>query len=74
MIELQISPKKPRINIGIDAKEKEIDINASRLPGIPDYNRLRNKPSINNVELIGNLDFNNLFPDGLIIDGGKAGG
>ena len=39
-----------------------------------DYNDLRNKPSINGVTLEGNKLMNDLFPDGLIIDGGDAGG
>lgn len=37
-----------------------------------DYNNLENKPQINSVELIGNKFLNDLFPDGIIIDGGEA--
>lgn len=36
------------------------------------YEKLENKPQINNVELIGNKFLNDLFPDGIIIDGGEA--
>lgn len=36
------------------------------------YEKLENKPQINNVELIGNKFLNDLFHDGIIIDGGEA--
>jgi len=36
------------------------------------YSDLPDKPQINGVTLSGNLKFNDLFPDGLIIDGGTA--
>lgn len=52
---------------------------ASFEPGTPvivsgarDYERLINKPQINGVELIGNKTIADLFPEGLIIDGGSA--
>lgn len=54
--------------------------NISIEPGTPyiggssDYEKLANKPKINNVELIGNKLLNDLFPDGIIIDGGTAEG
>ena len=37
-----------------------------------DYENLENKPQINSVELVGNKFLNDLFPDGIIIDGGEA--
>lgn len=39
-----------------------------------DYNKLINKPSLNGVTIIGNMVLADLFPDGLIIDGGTAEG
>lgn len=39
-----------------------------------DYDGLRNKPRINGVELIGNKLIADLFPDGIVIDGGTAEG
>lgn len=38
------------------------------------YENLENKPQINSVELIGNKFLNDLFPDGIVIDGGTAEG
>lgn len=43
-------------------------------PMLSDYNLLHNKPKINSVELKGNILFSELFPDGMIIDGGGAWG
>jgi hypothetical protein len=37
-----------------------------------DYEKLKNKPKINNVELVGNRFLADLFQDGIIIDGGEA--
>jgi hypothetical protein len=39
-----------------------------------DYELLSNKPQINGVELIGNKLLADLFPDGIIVDGGSAEG
>jgi hypothetical protein len=39
-----------------------------------DYNVLRNKPQINSITLIGNMLLADLFPEGIIIDGGNAEG
>lgn len=36
------------------------------------YENLENKPQINSVTLVGNKFLNDLFPDGIIIDGGEA--
>ena len=36
------------------------------------YENLENKPQINSVMLIGNKFLQDLFPDGIIIDGGTA--
>ena len=38
------------------------------------YNELYNKPKINDVELIGNQYLADLFPDGIIINGGNSTG
>ena len=40
--------------------------------GTNDYNLLLNKPEINGVQLIGNKLIADLFPNGLIIDGGEG--
>lgn len=42
--------------------------------GTKNYEDLINKPQINMVELIGNLQLHDLFPDGIIINGGDAVG
>lgn len=39
-----------------------------------DYNKLENKPRINGITLQGNRFLSDLFPDGIIIDGGGATG
>ena len=41
---------------------------------IRNYEQLINKPQINSVELIGNKLLADLFPDGIIVDGGSAEG
>lgn len=43
-------------------------------PVITDYDKLQNRPKINNVTLTGNRFLRDLFPDGIIIDGGTAEG
>ncbi len=40
--------------------------------GTNDYEELINKPSINNIVLIGNITLSELFAGGLIIDGGDS--
>jgi len=42
--------------------------------GTDDYDELKNKPSINHVTLIGNLQLADLFQDGIIINGGDSTG
>lgn len=37
-----------------------------------DYEQLMNKPSINNIVLIGNISLAELFSGGVIIDGGDS--
>lgn len=39
-----------------------------------DYDRLRNKPQINSVELVGNKFLQDLFQDGILINCGDAQG
>lgn len=39
-----------------------------------DYEMLINKPQINGVTLSGNLMLNDLFADGIVINGGDADG
>ena len=41
---------------------------------VKDYNILINKPQIEGVELMGNVLLSDLFPEGLIIDGGTSEG
>jgi hypothetical protein len=41
---------------------------------INDYEQLINKPRINSVEIVGNLHLSDLFADGIVINGGDAGG
>ena len=41
---------------------------------VDDYNKLINKPSINHNVLVGDINFFDLFPEFLIIDGEDAGG
>lgn len=43
-------------------------------PGTQDYEELENKPQINGVTLIGNKILEELFPDGIIIEGGYSTG
>ena len=40
--------------------------------GTKDYEKLINKPLINNNELIGNKFLKDLFPDGILIDCGDS--
>lgn len=48
------------------------DSNPYMQRGTNNYNALSNKPQINGVELIGNKLIADLFPNGLIIDGGEG--
>lgn len=41
---------------------------------VTDYNRLDNKPQINNVALVGNKFLQDLFPDGILINCGDSTG
>lgn len=59
----------------LDDEEDDLyldDSNPYMPSGTEDYNELWHKPQINGVELQGNMSINDLFPDGLIIDGGGA--
>ena len=37
-----------------------------------DYGHFHNLPKINGITLIGNLSFEDLFPDGFVLDAGDA--
>ena len=39
-----------------------------------DYEKLINKPSMNGVTILGEMILADLFPDGIIVDGGDADG
>jgi len=39
-----------------------------------DYNELKNKPQMNGVTIQGSMVLVDLFPDGIVIDGGSAEG
>lgn len=54
-------------------EEEDLELEVS-VPVITDYNHLQNRPRINGVILEGNKILNDLFPDGIIIDGGTAEG
>ena len=43
-------------------------------PGSKNYDDLYNKPMINGIELVGDINQNDFFPDGLLIDCGTAEG
>jgi hypothetical protein len=52
--------------------EIEIQLDAPVGGGTTDYMALTNKPSISGVVLVGNLTLADLFPQGIIIDGGDS--
>jgi hypothetical protein len=60
------------LNIQLDGTQELVIEDGAAI--IDDYNLLRNKPQINGVELIGNKLLADLFPDGIIVDGGSAEG
>ena len=51
-----------------------LDLGQGGSAGVRDYEKLKNKPSINHVTLVGNLQLADLFPDGIIINGGDSTG
>jgi len=59
------------MDTGQDDLDLETDIAMVRET---DYNELTNLPQINGVTLQGSMVLNDLFPDGIIIDGGSAEG
>lgn len=73
-VRLQMDDDFP-INLVFDDDPLGFSIGGDVIPLLEtDYNHLYNKPSINNVTLVGNKNMSDLFPDGLIIDGGSAEG
>lgn len=60
------------LNIQLDGTQELVIEDGAAI--IDDYNLLRNKPLINGVPLIGNKLLADLFPDGIIVDGGSAEG
>ena len=68
--------KSPSLNVNLTSSSP-LDVNLGPGGGgvaIRDYEKLKNLPQINNVTLIGNLFLGDLFPDGIIINGGDSTG
>jgi len=74
MIQVELN-RSPTMNVDIGSSNPlGVDLGQGGSAGTRDYERLKNKPQINGVTLIGNLFLSDLFPDGIIINGGDATG
>ena len=74
MIQVELN-RSPTLNVDLSSSGS-LDVNLGQGGGVSirDYEKLKNKPQINGVTLIGNLFLNDLFPDGIIINGGDSTG
>ena len=59
------------MDTGQDDIDLETDVAMARET---DYNELKNKPQMNGVTIQGSMVLVDLFPDGIVIDGGSAEG
>lgn len=61
-VDIYIDPIERGYNVALDANDetRELELDAMYGSGTADYNRLRNKPQINNTELTGNKSFDDL--------------
>ena len=73
-IQINVTNRSPDIQIGIIQNTPDIQIGMQATGVTKDYNRLKNKPQINNVTLEGNKYLMDLFPDGILINCGDATG
>lgn len=74
-VPMTVSANTESIPMGVDGGTREVAVGVDAQYVVEvssDYELLTNKPQINGVELIGNKLLNDLFPDGIIIDGGGA--
>lgn len=74
MIRVELN-RSPTLDVDLSSSNP-LDVNLGQGGGVSirDYEKLKNKPQINSVTLIGNLFLNDLFPDGIIINGGDSTG
>lgn len=61
-VDVYLDPVEQGYNATLDANDEARDINldAMYVSGTADYNKLKNKPCINSVELTGNKSFEDL--------------
>ena len=74
-VPMNVTATAVSVPMGVNAGEQEVPVGMGasyELVEATNYEQLTNKPQINGVELIGNKLLEDLFPDGIIIDGGGA--
>ena len=76
-IPMTVSVDNPSIMMDTNASQQEVPLGIEaeyKMVAATDYEQLENKPQINGVTLIGNKLLMDLFPDGIIINGGDSTG
>ena len=76
-VPMNVSAATVEIKMGINAGVQDVPIGMGTsysMTTSTDYELLINKPQICGVELIGNKLLADLFPDGIIINGGNCEG
>lgn len=73
-ITLDVGSRRKDVYIGVSGSRinKDVQIDVSSPSGTHDYNKLKNKPQINDVTLEGNKYLMDLFPDGILINCGDS--
>lgn len=74
-VPMTVSATTATVDMSVGTETPEVPLTMGTkyvMEAIRDYERLENKPKINGVELVGNKFLADLFPDGIIIDGGGA--
>lgn len=74
-VHLDVGSRRKDVWIGVSGgrTNKDVSIGVSG-SGTHDYNKLDNKPQINDVTLEGNKYLMDLFPDGILINCGDSNG
>ena len=73
-ISLNVNESIASVNLKVDELHSNVPMSVEnvRVVTTSNYEQLLNKPQINGVTLLGDMTSSELFPHGIILDGGDA--
>ena len=73
-INLNVNETLANVNLHVEESHSHVPMSVEPVKVVSnnDYEKLLNKPKINGVTLLGNMETSELFSQGIILDGGDA--